>query len=487
MKPLDNNDNELLATFSVAGGQPTFEITFESRNGEGRNPDYSAGVEIVLDRLSNLDATLTRARITSDRVMKLVDENGIDPSFEPGAFPFPLRLRGKDSLKLRLALGRAGARIASKQTKGGNATRRMTLSIALPGTPRAAAELEHALAGRLMVQPLTMMAKLSDIDSTLAEWLEALKVGSRPARGSLLWMGEEAVMLKASASSKRAGTFDVQLGVHSSGKPWSVEINAPAAAADSNGLVSVATNEQGGRFVLRQGRLRPNPDSDGEVEGARFRALSGLEPVTVTGVSSGIPRDWYVVAGIDGSAEEIRRQTGDFVHACARARLLSKGVVLPQASPPTLASDEKGGVFLKQATNAFPEKEILRLQGEVWLALRRIADRSGRQLVKLRHDAGYEVDGIILAEPSNILIEIKTQASAADIYEGVGQLVLYSRMLGLSDYRRILLLPRKPSATLMTAVEAEGLMISTYDASIDDRAVRVDFSESFLSECGLSR
>jgi len=193
------------------------------------------------------------------------------------------------------------------------------------------------------------------------------------------------------------------------------------------------------------------------------------------------------VADIDGSAEKIRRQTGDFVHACARARLRSKGVALPLPAPPTLASDEKGGVFLKQARDAMPEKEILRLQGEVWLALRRIVERSGFQLVKLRHDAGYEVDGIILAGPSNILIEIKTRASAADIYEGVGQLVLYSRMLGLSDHRRILLLPRKPSATLVTAVEAEGLMISTYDASIDGKAARVDFSEAFLSECGLSR
>lgn len=487
MKPLGPGGDELDATFSVAGGGHAFEITFESGDGHGRNSQYGAGVEIVLERLSDLEATLTRARITSDIVMKLVDEKGIDPLFEPRAFPFPLRLRGKDKVRLRQALGSAGGRIGSRQASGGNATRKMTLSIALPGPPAEAPELERALAGRLMVQPLTMMPKLSDIDAALDEWLEALKLGSRPARGRLLWMSEEMVMLKASASDKRAGTFDVKLGVRSSGKPWSVEINAPGTAADPNGLVSVATNEQGRRFVLRQGRLRPNPDSDGEVEGARFRALSGLEPVTVEGVASRIPRDWYVVADIDGTAEEIRRQTGIFVHACARARLMSKGVVLPLPAPPTLASDEKGGVFLKQATNALPEKEILRLQGEVWLALHRIVDRSGRQLVKLRHDAGYEVDGIILAEPSNILIEIKTRASAADIYEGVGQLVLYSRMLGLSDHRRILLLPRKPSATLVKAVEAEGLMISTYDASIDGKAARVDFSEAFLSECGLSR
>lgn len=487
MKPLDNNGHELRSTFSVAGTYPVFEITFESRNGDGRNPQYVDGVEIILDRLAVLDATITGARITSDRVVNLVEKEGLDPTFEPQGFSFPLKLRGLDSRDLRLALGRSGARIASKRKTGGNATRRMSLSVALQGQPVGTAELELALAGRLAVRRLEMMPELSHVDAALVEWLEALRQGSRPDRGNRLWMSEEMVMLKASASAKRAGVFDVQLGVHSSGKPWSVEINAPAEAADPNGLVSVASDRQGRRFVLRQGRLRPNPDSDGEVEGAKFRTLSGLEPVIVTGAVSKVARDWYVVADIDGSAEEIRRQTGEFVHACARARLLSKGLVLPHPAPPTLASDEKGGVFVKPAKDATPEKEVLRLQGEVWLAMRRIIEKAGLDLLKLRHEAGYEVDGIVVGGPSRILVEIKTSASAADIYEGVGQLVLYSRMLDLSDHRRILLLPGKPSATLVSAVEAEGLMISTYKATKSGKGLDVEFSEALFSQCGLSR
>lgn len=486
MKPRDNNGVEIDSNYSVVGAHPAFEITFESGDGHGRNSQYAAGVEIVLERLSNLDATLTRAQITSDRVLKRVLEKGIDPSFEPRAFPFPLRLRGTESVKLRKALGTAGGRIESDQASGGNNTRKMTLSVTMPGAPRGAAELELTLAGRLAARRVEMMPELSDIDAALGEWLEALRQGSRPDKGNRLWMSEEMVMLKASPSDKRASAFDVQLGVHSSGKPWSVEINAPRAAADPNGLVSVATDTGGCRFVLRQGRLRPNSDSDGEVEGAKFRTLSGLEPAVVTGAVSKIARDWYVVADIDGGAEEIRRQTGEFVHACARARLLSKGLVLPLPAPPTLASDEKGGVFVKPAKDATPEKEILRLQGEVWLALRRIVEGVGLDLVKLRHEAGYEVDGIIVGGPSRILVEIKTSASAEDIYEGVGQLVLYSRMLDLSDHRRILLLPEKPSTTLVSAVEAEGLMISTYKAAKNGKAVDVEFSDAFLSQCGLS-
>jgi len=478
---------ELRSTFNVRGAHPSFEITFESGDGRGRNSQYGAGVEIVLERLSNLDATLTRSQVTSDRVLKLVLENGIDPRFEPRGFPFPLRLSDTDIIKLRKALGSAGGRIESKQTSGGNNTRKMTLSVTLLGPQREAADLELALAGRPAAHLLAMMSTPSDVDAALGEWLEALRQGSRPDKGNRLWMNVEMVMLKASPSDKRAAAFDVQLGVHSSGQPWSVEINAPGAAADPNGVVNVATDTEGRRFLLRQGRLRANPDSDGEVEGAKFRMLSGLEPVIVTGVVSKIARDWYVVADIDGSAEEIRRQTGEFVHACARARLLSKGLVLPLPIPPTLGSDEKGGVFVKRAKDATPEKEILRLQGEVWLALRRIVERAGRQLVKLRHDAGYEVDGIILTEPNNILIELKTGASASDIYEGVGQLILYSRMLNLSNHRRILLVPEMPSETLASAVESEGLNVSTYSVSMDGKIPRVVFSDAFLTESGLLR
>jgi hypothetical protein len=60
VKPFDNNGNELNATFSATGAHPTLEITFESGDGRGRNSQYTAGVEFVLGRLSDLDATLRR-------------------------------------------------------------------------------------------------------------------------------------------------------------------------------------------------------------------------------------------------------------------------------------------------------------------------------------------------------------------------------------------------------------------------------------------
>lgn len=60
--------------------------------------------------------------------------------------------------------------------------------------------------------------------------------------------------------------------------------------------------------------------------------------------------------------------------------------------------------------------------------------------------------------------------TAADIYEGVGQLVLYSRMLGLHDDRRILLLPGQPGPALMNAARDERLMVLAYDYMVQGKS-----------------
>ena len=292
-------------------------------------------------------------------------------------------------------------------------------------------------------------------------------------------------MFSRKPSKVRGSAWNTELGVRALGKPWSVQLNAPKAVADANGLTTVALDSAGRRVLIRQGWLRQNPDSDGEVRGARFRSLSGLCPVSVSGGSTPMPREWYIVAVLDEPPEQIRRQTGAFVHACAQARLRSLGVMPPAPAPPLLASDEQGGSFLLKAVAERPEKEVRRLQGEVWLALRQVLEAAEIRMIKLRHRAGYEVDAVILAEPSHILLEIKTAASAADVYEGVGQLILYSEILKLRDHRRILLLPALPSAELRAATEACGLQLHSYEITKSASGVSVTFSDGFLGDCGL--
>lgn len=486
--------------FSVAGAWPDFEVTFESGDGNGRNSAYRRAVAVVLSRLPKLGGTLMRAEITSTPILKA----GIDPSFEPERFPLPLKLAsGMDFLKLSKGLGTAGGKVDSSPEASGNTTRRMTLAVRLSGSPVSLHALEEHLAGvrvppvadggrgaetrpsRKASLPLVLEDDLAVIDSAWSKWIAALDAGSRSVGGRLRWMDATSVMHASRSSLKRVGAIDIQLGVHASGAPWTVEINAPRKAADANGLATVARDASGKHFLLRQGWLQANPDSDGEVRGELFRKLTGLVPVQVSGETTPTPREWYIVADLEQAPADVCAQTSDFVLRCAEARAATIGGSLPMTpSPPLVAGDEVGGTFTRRAI-VQPEMEVNRVQGEVWLKLQDLLKSPGPGLSKLRHQAGYEVDGIIGAGEGRILLEIKTGKSAADVYEGVGQLMVYSKMLGLEDHRKVLLLAFKPSAALVEAAEACGIDLYSYSWVKVGEGVEVDLSADFLAACGL--
>lgn len=484
MRPQSDAGEELRATYSVTGAWPAMEITFDSGDERGRNTDYNEGVNVVLARLGELGAVLDSARISSVNVADAVEQTGLDPSFTPRGFKLPLPLRDADHELLRRALGHAGALVNSRPGSSGSTTRRMTLRVSLPLPAIPAGDLEARLAvGTVGPLELSMLTDLEQIDNSMALWASALEDGSLLGVSGIRRMATEAVVFQSRNSSTRLGARDVRLGVHTSGKPWTVEINAPKGAADANGLSTVARDTEGRHYLIRQGWLRSNPDSNGDVRGERFRALSALRPVYVSGGTTPTPRDWYVAAQLDGTPDAIRSETGAFVHGCALARALSRRGTTVAAPSGACGSPEKGGSFLKKPVEAQPEKEVRRIQGEVWLALRDRLGTARLELVKLRHHAGYEVDGVILGEPGT-LIEIKTDASAADVYEGVGQLLVYGHLLGLSACRRILLLPQAPQLDLRIAAETCDLEVHVYDLLTDGEAVSVLFSDGFLSACG---
>lgn len=481
MRPLSADGAELQATFSVEGAWPEFEITFESGDGRGRNTHYSEGVRLVLERLGDLGAVLVRARISSENVRQA----GVDPDFTPRGFALPVGLDGVDHDRLRRGIGHAGARVNSRPGSSGSTTRKMTLGVTLPQPARSLEDLAAVLvSGGEGALQLTMVESLATIDEAMRVWLAALEQASRPVRGSLRRISEEAVVLQSRESRARAGALDVRLGVRSGGEPWTVEINAPRAAAAADALSTVATDASGRRWLLRQGWLRANPDSDGDVRGERFRILSGLRPAQVSGGTTPTPRDWYIVAALEARADLIATQTADFVHACAMARALSRA---GESAPPVMAqlgAAERGGWFRRRAQAARPEREHRRLQGDVWLALRERLVAAGLDLVKPRHGAGYEVDGVVLGNPGT-LIEIKTGAAAADVYEGVGQLLVYGRLLDLSGLRRVLLLPRLPRADLRIAAEGCELEVHAYQGVGEGDAAQVHFTDAFLAACGV--
>jgi hypothetical protein len=110
----------------------------------------------------------------------------------------------------------------------------------------------------------------------------------------------------------------------------------------------------------------------------------------------------------------------------------------------------------------------------------------GRRLVKPR-SARFEVDGEIETQTEKLLLEIKTDSTAADIYTGIGQLILYPKLLPrLSGHRRILLLPRSPSEPLVAAIRECGVELHSYDLRLDGEKVHVCFSPQFLQLCDLA-
>lgn len=347
--------------------------------------------------------------------------------------------------------------------------------------------LSPDLANRLTGAPQTTVLTFSDLavcDEAFGVWIAALEAGSPPAGGRRRWMAAERVMLRVRVSKKRSGAVDVLLGVRASGAPWSVEVNAPRLVADSDGLSSVATDPSGRRYVIRQGYLRNNPDSDGDVSGDRFARLSGLTPVVIVDAPQDDGRDWYIVADLGAGDETIREQTGRFVDACDRARRLTRE---PQDGPEAarlFAGPEQGGSYLVAPIPAQPARAIRRLQGEVWLALEARLAASGIELRKPRHRAGYEADGFVTTSAGEVLIEIKTGCRAADVYEGLGQLLLYSAMLRLKLSRRILLLPGRPSEDLEAALRTCGVEVHPFGLDLTQEPVLVRFEPGFLAACG---
>lgn len=220
-----------------------------------------------------------------------------------------------------------------------------------------------------------------------------------------------------------------------------------------------------------------------------FRRLTGLKPsLVLNGDTSGKKREWYIVTSLDVGADEIRDATGRFVDHCALARLRYAEVNgdLPDTTPiDEMGREEDAGSYAVGAREAQGEREVRRLQGEVWQTLASLLRSSDIAIDKPRHAAGYEVDAVVAASAGALLIEIKTGNSAADVYGGMGQLQLYPKLLPkLGKHKLVLLLPKLPHPALVEAILACDVLLHTY--SLPTSAGKIaEFDGSFLRLCGL--
>jgi hypothetical protein len=184
---------------------------------------------------------------------------------------------------------------------------------------------------------------------------------------------------------------------------------------------------------------------------------------------------------------DIRRNITAFVDLCSLARGRTEAEEANQDEErlsELFGKDEVGGETTGAPT--LNENHRRRIQGEVWLALQILLKADRRELLKPRHARGYEVEGEIAVSSGKLLIEIKTGTSAADVYAGVGQLLLYPTLLSrLKAHRRILLLPGRPTEPLAVALKDCGIELYRYNLAVTGKNVQVGFSKKFLQRCEL--
>lgn len=299
-------------------------------------------------------------------------------------------------------------------------------------------------------------------------WLpdERIVVGNRNDRGSAL------------------GDF-VVLGTDPACRDVTVQLNMPAQYGNENPLSGVARDAAGRLHLVRQGVLHKNAQS--ERVDAEFAARTGLVPVRLTIGGREGKRSWFIVTPLELPSREICRNIAAFVERCSVARgadVAAEALQDDERLADLFGEPEQGGETSGQPRMDFNRRR--RLQGEVWLALQKLLKADGRDLRKPRHARGYEVDGEIEVGGDRLLLEIKTGTSASEVYGGVGQLLLYPKLLPrLAGHRRILLLPGVPTDPLIEAVGECGIELHRYDLELTDDSVEVEFSTEFLQLCRL--
>lgn len=317
-----------------------------------------------------------------------------------------------------------------------------------------------------------------------ADWRAALGTEAKTLRGAISILPKQKLVLSTKLDRK-SGAMEVSLASGLPAPPWSIEINEPTKPGGENRTAAIALSSDGRRVLLRQGRLQKNDLSDSLIVGELFRVLTGLSPVKVTLANGDAVRDWYLVADLDAEPVEICDQTAVFVDACSRARRLFGGAMPDAATADLLAKPEVGGTYLTAGSAAKPPAEVRRVQGDVWQALVRLCDKRKIKMQKPLHASGYEADVELCLANEDILIEIKTGRKAADVYGGVGQLMLYPKLIPrLSSHRRILLLRGDPTLALRGAVAACGIDVHNYRLK-GAGPTGVAFSTEFLTACGL--
>ncbi len=333
---------------------------------------------------------------------------------------------------------------------------------------------------------LSLLSSASQIRHAFKKWQKAL-LNASEFEGHVGWLPEYRIAIGAYGDAPDGKLNNVTaLGIDPAGQDWAVHINIPKQLLSENSLSAIGKDGFGNLYLLRQGRLQTNKQSDGIFE-TDFLEASGLNPATVVVGDKPAMRLWYVVTPIMDDPAEMCARTAAFVDVCASLRGMNKSDrAQARTEIETLEDlfgrDESGGSSTYSVVGG--DRVMNRRHGEVWKALQARLAQSNCKLQKPRSARGYETDGVIENRKAKVLIEIKTGASAADVYTGIGQLQVYSHLLPkLTNHRKVLLIPKMPAKALIAALGKLGIDVHCYNVVDDSDWSRVEFPNDFLKAC----
>jgi hypothetical protein len=288
--------------------------------------------------------------------------------------------------------------------------------------------------------------KRSEVRTVFAAWRQAFADSAEPVGTmggqDVLWHGDLGIW----------GLFGKTTGKEGRQRYWNafgqkphnfrsniiVEINMPSRGIDRNLQAIFATDSGGRNWLLHQGRMSV---AGARITEADFIAATGLKPVVVM-FSDGTSAGYHKVADLSGSAATARDHIAAFVAHCARARLVKLAKGAPVADMTRVEAWERGLSPEVVGTFAIAPREGgtgRRFHAEVWKAL---AAELTRRKTPHSNDrvSQYGPDLFTYGNGPKVLFEIKSRCGAHDIFEGVGQLQIYDRLLG-GGYRKVLVVP----------------------------------------------
>ncbi|WP_374275848.1 hypothetical protein [Brevundimonas sp.] len=462
----DSSAQAIVSRSRVAGAPVEAPIVWAARGsyarGRGARPKSVPGYRVPLSQTEPLPSpiTLDQLRARKGEMMQIVEAVREAHGGGPAYFPFELSKR-----PVRPMQGYA---------------------FKLPAAFLKIFDLEASTVG---IQTYRLSTSAKEIRRHFNAWRKAMLETAE--RETNLWhLPVEGIVITnyPDRSSTRLGSRTA-LGVDRLGRSWGLQMNETEKSGDPNITTGIAIGDDARPYLLRQGRLQSGGGDSERVSEQQFRDRTGAVPVLVTnGDTPGRRREWYVVTALDVSGDEIRRKTAAFVELCMLARdpTPAKDPEKKRLIETLFAGAERGGSYRIAGRPATVDRDVLRIQGEVWIALAAVLKKDGIALTKPRPARRYEVDGVVVNGKVRLLIEIKCSNAAADVYTGVGQLLLYRQMLdSLQDHNLVLMLPEAPAPALADAVEALGVTIATYEARPVGKRIKVEFPGSLRQLCGL--